>query len=85
MKDTLTEIRTIYKETTVEWMKPRIKSMIGNIRKQKKKQTIRTTRRKRIQKNEDNVSSFWDNSKRSNICIIRVTGRRQRARNWKSI
>ena len=27
--------RTIYRETTVEWMKPRIKSMIWNIRKQK--------------------------------------------------
>ena len=35
MKDTLTEIRTIYKETIVEWLKPRIKSMIWNIRKQK--------------------------------------------------
>ena len=35
MKDTLLEIRTIYKETIVEWLKPRIKSMIWNIRKQK--------------------------------------------------
>ena len=26
--------RTIYRETTVEWMKLRIKSMIWNIRKQ---------------------------------------------------
>ena len=32
MKDTLIE-RTIYRETTVGWMKPRIKSMIWNIRK----------------------------------------------------
>ena len=31
-KDILIEI-TIYRETTVEWMKPRIKSMIWNIRK----------------------------------------------------
>ena len=28
-KDTLIEIRTIYRETTVEWMKLRIKSMTG--------------------------------------------------------
>ena len=38
-KDTLIE-----RETTVQWMKPRIKSMIWNIRKQK--QPIRITRRK---------------------------------------
>ena len=35
MKDTLIEIKTIYRETTVQWMKPRIESMIWNIRKQK--------------------------------------------------
>ena len=29
------KLRTIYRETMVEWMKPRIKSMIWNIRKQK--------------------------------------------------
>ena len=40
--------RTIYRETTVEWMKPRIRSMIWNIRKQK--QPIRTTRRKKNKK-----------------------------------
>ena len=45
MKDTLIEIKNIYRETTVEWMKPRIKSMIWNLRKQK--QVIGTTRRKK--------------------------------------
>ena len=35
-KDTLIEIKkTIYRETIVEWMKPKNKSMIWNIRKQK--------------------------------------------------
>ena len=34
-KDTLIEIRTIYRETAVEWMKPKNKSMIWNVRKQK--------------------------------------------------
>ena len=48
-------------------MKLRIKSMIWNIRK--KKQPIRTTRKK---KHEDVVSSFWENFKRSNIHLIGV-------------
>ena len=66
--DTVIEKRTIYRETTEELIKPRIKSMICNIRKQKT--TMQTTRRKRIQKNEDTISSLWDNFKRSNMCII---------------
>ena len=35
MKDTLNEIKNNLQGTIVEWMKPRIKSMIWNIRKQK--------------------------------------------------
>ena len=35
MKVTLIEIQNICRETTVEWMKPRIKSVIWNIRNQK--------------------------------------------------
>ena len=38
-KGTLIEIKTIYRKTTVEWMKLRIKSMIWNIRKQKNNQS----------------------------------------------
>ena len=34
-KDTLSEIKNNYRETTVEWMTPRIKSMTWNIRNQK--------------------------------------------------
>ena len=43
--------RKIYRESTMEWMKPRIRLMIWNIRK-KKKHSIRTAREKkeRIQK-----------------------------------
>ena len=37
MKFTLNEIKKIYRESTVERMKQRIKSMIWNIRKKKKK------------------------------------------------
>ena len=52
-------------------MRPRIKSMIWNIRKQK------TTNQnnneiKESQKNESSTSSLWDNFKRSNIHIIGV-------------
>ena len=36
--------RKMYREPRVEWMKPRIKSMIWNV--SKKEKTIRTTRRK---------------------------------------
>ena len=69
---------------TVEWMKPRIKSMIWDIRKQK--QPIRTTRRKKNPKKEDSVGSLCDNFKLSNSHVIWGARRRQeRARNWKSI
>ena len=41
---------------------------------------------KRIQKNEDSISSLWDNFKRSNIHLIEGDRRRrERTRNWKSI
>ena len=51
-------------------MKPRIKSMIWNIRKQK--QPIRTRRRKKGNKSKDSVSSLLNNFKCSNIHIIGV-------------
>ena len=35
---------------------------------------MRTTRKKNNPKNEDGVSSLWDNFKRSNIHIIGVPG-----------
>ena len=38
MKDTLSEIKNNLQETTVEWMKPRIKSMIWNIRNNQSEQ-----------------------------------------------
>ena len=52
-------------------MEPRIKSMIWNIRKQKIANQEQQEE-KRIQKNEDIISSLWDNFKRSNIRLIRV-------------
>ena len=53
-------------------MKPRIKSMIWNIRKQKKKNQSEQQEKKRIKENKDSISSLWDNFKRSNISIIGV-------------
>ena len=60
----------IYRETIVEWMKPRIKSMIWNTRKQKT--TTQNNKKKRIQKNEDSISSPWDHCERYNIHLIGV-------------
>ena len=51
-------------------MKLTIKSMIWNVRKQTA--THQNKRRKKNPKNEDSISSLWDNVKRSNIHIMGV-------------
>ena len=51
----------------MEWIKQNIKSMIWNIRKQKT-----TTQNKKSPKNEDSISSLWDNFKHFDIDIIEV-------------
>ena len=56
MKEILIEIRNNLQETTVEWMKPRIKSMIWKTRKQKNNQNNK--KKKRIHKNEDSINSL---------------------------
>ena len=66
-------------------MKPRIKSMIWNIRKLK---TINQINKKKKESKiyENNVSSLWDNFMHSNICMNGgARRRREGARNWKSI
>ena len=58
--------RTIYRETTVEWMKP----IINNLEhKEAKHNQSKQQEEKRIQKTEDSVRRLWDNFKRSNIRI----------------
>ena len=52
-------------------MKPSIKSMIWNIRKQKTTNQ-NNKKEKESKKIVNSVSSSWDNFKRSNICIIGV-------------
>ena len=68
--NTLIEIRTIYRESTVEWMKPRIKSMIWNIRKQKS--TIQNNKKKKESKQMSIVKESLGQLKRSNTLIIWV-------------
>ena len=52
-------------------MKLRTISVIWKLRKQKT--TNQEKKKKRTQNNKDSVSSLWDNFKRPNICIIRIT------------
>ena len=76
MKHILIEIKNNYRETIVKWMKPRIKSMIWNIRKQK----TTNQNKKKESKNEDSVSSLWDNFKKSNIHLIRVPEEKRKSK-----
>ena len=50
--------------------------MIWN--KEAKNNLSEQQKEKRIQKNEDSVSSLWDNFKSSNICIIGVPEREEK-------
>ena len=52
-------------------MKLRNKLMFWNVGKQKT--TMQNNKKKKDQKNEDSISSLWDNFKRSNIHLIVVT------------
>ena len=40
---------------------------------------------KRTPQKEDSINSLWDNFKRSNICLIGLPEREEKARNWKSV
>ena len=51
-------------------MRPRIRSMLWNIKNQKP--TNQSKKKKESKQNEGSGSSLWDNFKRSNILIIRV-------------
>ena len=84
-KDTLIEIRTIYREITVERIKLRVKSMIWNTRKQKTtNQNNKKT--KRIQRKVINrVRSLWDNFMFLHSYHRGAKRRTERTRNWKSI
>ena len=63
--------RTIYRETTIEWMKPRIKSMIWNIRK-KKTSNHNSEKKRESKKIKGSVRSLQDNFRHSNIHITEM-------------
>ena len=51
---------------------------INDLEYKEAKNNHRTTRKKRIQKNEDSINSLWDNFKRSNIRLRGVLGREEK-------
>ena len=51
-------------------MKPRIKSMIWNIRNHKTIKSEQQKEKRMQKKNEDSISSLWDNFKCTNIRTI---------------
>ena len=69
-KDTQIEIKNNLQGNNSRMEEAKNEIKIWNIRK--RKQPIRTTRRKKNPNKEKNISSLWDNFKRSNIPIIRV-------------
>ena len=62
----------MYRESTVEWGRLRIKSMIWHTRKHKTTDQNNMKKKELKEKNEDSVSSLWQNFKLSNIHIIEV-------------
>ena len=70
MKNTLIEIKNNLQETTVEWMKLRIKSMIQNVKKQKI--TNHNNKKKNNPTNKDRVNRLWDNFEHASIHILGV-------------
>ena len=70
MKDTLIEIKN-----NLQGNNSRVdeaKNPINDLEHKEAKNNKSEQEAKRIQKNEDNISILWDNSKRSNICITGV-------------
>ena len=71
MKDTLIEIRNDLQGNNSR--ADEAENQINDLEhKEAKKQPIRAQEEKKIQKNEDSISNFWDNFKRSNIHIIGI-------------
>ena len=70
MKNTVTEMKIHYRESTVEQIKQRIKSVIWKIRKQKTPN--QNNKKKNELKNKNSLRSLWDNFKCTNIHIMGV-------------
>ena len=71
MKGTLIEIKNNLQGNNIRM--DEAENQVNNLEhKEAKNNQSEEQEEKRIQKNEDSVSSLWDNFKRSNIYIIRV-------------
>ena len=66
-------------------MKPIIKSMIQDVRIQKTTNQSNMKKKEYQKTSEDNISSLWDNFKRSNICIIRVPEGEEKQQEMKNL
>ena len=77
MKDTLIEIKNNLQgiNSKVDEAKNQINDLEH---KEAKNNQSEQQKEKWIQKDEDSISSLWDNFERSNICIIGVPGERAR-------
>ena len=72
MKDTLIEIKNNLQGNSSRVDEAENQSNDLEHKEAKNNQSENQQQQKRIQKNEDSVSSLWDNFKRANIHIIRV-------------
>ena len=76
MKDTLIEImNNLQGNNRVD----ETKIQINDLEHKEEEKPIRTTRRKKnLKKNEESICSLWDNFKKYNICIIGVPEREEK-------
>ena len=82
MKDILTEIKNNLQRINSGMHEA--KNQIYDLEHKEAKTTNQNKKKKESKKNEDSISSLWDNFKHANIHITRVS-EGERARNWKPI
>ena len=83
MKDTLIEIKN-----NLQGNNSRVdeaENQINDLEHKEAKNNQSEQQQKRIQETEDSISSLWDNSKHTNICITEVPEGKDKVRNCKSI
>ena len=84
MKDTLNEIKNNLQgnNSRVDEARNKIKDLEH---KEAKNNHTEQQEERRIKKNEECISSLWDNFKRSNICIIRVPEGEEKQQEMKNL
>ena len=81
MKDTLLEIKNNLQGNNSRM--DEAKNQINDLEHKEAKNNQSEQEKKKNPRNEDSISSLWDNFQRSNICIIGVP-EEEKARYWKS-